>query len=342
MTRDIAMLQATRLRMPAEWTSHERTLMSWPVNRAIWGGAFEQARDEYAATAQAIAHFEPVLMIVNPGDEGDAAQRCGPKVEVLSAPINDSWMRDCGPIIVRGEDGSRMGIHFRFNAYGGRFAHDRDAPVGGLVLEHLKIPKRESALVLEGGSITVDGEGTLIATEQCLLNANRNPAWTRVAIEQELCAQFGVERVIWLRWGRAEDAHTDGHVDLVCMFVRPGAVVAQACEDPSDANHDRMASNLATLRAATDAHGRPIEIITLPLLPLVEIAGRPTMVSNANFYFVNGGLIVPVAGTAGENAVLDILRRACPDREVVGVPAGAIALGGGGVHCITQQIPAAG
>jgi agmatine deiminase len=335
------MIQATRFRMPAEWDRHDRTLMSWPTANAIWAAALEDARDEYAATARAVARFEPVLMVAKPGDEVGAAKRCGNGVDVVGMPIDDSWMRDSGPIVVRDADGRREGIQFRFNAYGERFVpYDKDAQVAGRVLAHLGMPTRRSELILEGGSITVDGEGTLITTEQCLLNANRNPGWTRAEIEQELCAQFGVEKILWLRFGRLEDIHTDGHVDIVCMFIRPGVVLAQGCDDPTNPNYQRMQSNLKTLRAATDARGRSLQIIELPLLPLVEVCGRPTLVSNTNFYFGNGGLVVPVADAASGDGVLDIFRRACPDREVVGVQARTVGFGGGGIHCITQQIPA--
>lgn len=330
---------AQRFRMPAEWDRHERTVMSWPANRSIWGNSFERAKDEYAATARAIAGFEPLLMVVNPGDEADAAARCGPSVDIVSMPIDDSWMRDSGPIVVRDAGGNRQGLHFRFNAYGERFPHARDARVGARVLAHLKIGMHKSEMILEGGSIAVDGEGTLITTEQCLLNPNRNPDMTRAAIERELTAQLGAEKVIWLPWGRVEDLHTDGHVDVVCMFVRPGVVIAQGCEDRSNPNYERMQANLRILRTTADARGRQLQIIELPMLPLVEVNTTPTLVSNANAYFVNRGLIVPVAGTPEDDRVLEIFRRACPEREVVGVGAAAIGFGGGGIHCITQQIP---
>ena len=333
------MIQATTLRMPAEWAPHERTIMSWPTLREVWGDCFDRAKLEYAATARAIARFEPVLMIVNPGDESDAAHHCGSMVEIASLPIDDSWMRDSGPIIVRHVEGEREGIDFRFNAYGGRFPFGKDALVAHRVLERLGIPSKRSELVLEGGSISVDGAGTLITTEQCLLNANRNPGWNREEIEQELREQLGIEKIIWLRWGRLEDMHTDGHVDLVCMFVAPATVVAQGCDDPSNPNCHRLQANLRLLRSATDAHGRPFNVIELPLLPLIDVCGQTVMLSNENFYFVNGGLIVPVARDSESDHSLEILSSACPDREVVGVPSEAIALGGGGTHCITQQVP---
>jgi len=250
-------------------------------------------------------------------------------------------MRDSGPIIVRDEAGRRAGVHFRFNAYGERFVpYDKDAEIAACVLEHLEIPSRRSPLVLEGGSITVDGDGTLITTEQCLLNANRNPGWTRDEIEDELREQLGVSKIIWLRWGRLEDRHTDGHVDVVCMFVRPGAVIVQGCDDPANSNYQRMQSNLKTLRAATDARGRALQIIELPLLPLVEVCGEQVLVGNTNFYFANNGIVVPVTDEATGDGVLETFRRACPTHQVVAVRARMIGFGGGGIHCITQQIPA--
>jgi len=327
--------------MPAEWDRHERTVMSWPTNTSIWASALEEARQEYAATARAVTRFEPVLMVANPGDEIGASKLCGAGVDVITLPIDDSWMRDSGPIIVRDEDGSRAGVNFRFNAYGERFVpYDKDANIGARVLEHLGIPSRRSPLVLEGGSITVDGEGTLLTTEQCLLNANRNPGWTRDEIEHELYKQLGVQKIIWLRWGRLEDRHTDGHVDVVCMFVRPGVVIAQGCADAANPNYERMQSNLKTLRAATDARDRPLQIIELPLLPLVEVCGEPILVGNTNFYFANGGVVVPVADEGTGDGVLDIFRCACPEHNVVAVRARMIGFGGGGIHCITQQVPA--
>jgi len=335
------MIQATRFRMPAEWDPHERTVMSWPTSAPIWANALEEARQEYAATARAIARSEPVLMVANPGDEASASKGCGPGVDVIALPIDDSWMRDSGPIIVRDEAGRRAGVQFRFNAYGERFVpYDRDAEIAARVLEHLKIPSRRSPLVLEGGSITVDGDGTLITTEQCLLNANRNPGWTRGEIEDELREQLGVAKIIWLRWGRLEDRHTDGHVDVVCMFIRPGVVMVQGCDDAANPNYQRMQSNLKTLRAATDASGRSLQIIELPLLPLVEVCGEHVLLGNTNFYFANSGIVVPVADDATGDGVLDIFRRACPTHQVVAVRARMIGFGGGGIHCITQQIPA--
>jgi len=327
--------------MPAEWQLHERTLMSWPTTHPVWGSILDEARGEYAATARAIARFEPVLMIAHPSDAAGARARCGTGIEVFPVPIDDAWVRDSGPIIVSDDVGQRTGVHFRFNAYGERSApYNKDAQLADRVLDHLGLPVRRSTMVLEGGSIAVDGEGTLITTEQCLLNHNRNPGWAREAIERELGDQLGVEKIIWLPWGRLEDRHTDGHVDVVCMFVGPGVVIAQGCQDRTDPNYARMQANLGVLREATDAKGRGLRITELPLLPLVDVCGQATMLSNCNAYFANGGLIVPVADAATGDGVLDIFRAACPNHEVVPIGARTIAFGGGGIHCITQQVPA--
>ena len=328
--------------MPAEWEPHQACLMAWPTRRALWGAVFDEAVAEYAAVANAISAFEPVVMVAAPGAGRDAKAVLAADVEVLELPIDDSWMRDCGPIFAVGADGSVTAVDFRFNSWGERFLpYDKDAAVTERVTDALGFERRPSSMVLEGGSITVDGEGTLITTEQCLLNPNRNPELTRADIEAELGAQLGVEHVIWLPYGHADDAHTDGHVDGVCSFVAPGTVVVQACEDPGHPDHARMRANRAVLDASRDARGRPLRVIELPFYPYFDVDGERTMVSYVNFYVANGGVVVPVADSPLDEPALALLREAFPDREVVGVPARVIAHGGGGIHCITQQVPAA-
>jgi agmatine deiminase len=329
-----------RWRMPAEWEPHERCLMAWPTRAAVWHDLDEALR-QYAGVANAIAAFEPVLMVVNPGDGAAARRRLTDAVDLVELPIDDSWMRDNGPIFVVDGDGGRAGVHFAFNAWGERFPPwDRDAAVGEPLLAHLGIPRIPSTMVLEGGSISVDGEGTLVTTEQCLLNPNRNPELSREQIEAELRSRLGVDTIVWLPYGHAEDMHTDGHVDGVCVFVRPGVVVAQTCHISGHPDEERMAANRAVLAAATDAPGRSLEVIELPQYPYVDVGGERTRVSYANFYLANGGAVVPLAGHAFDDEVVALLAAAMPEREVVGVPAATIASGGGGVHCITQQVPA--
>lgn len=330
-------------RMPAEWERHERCLMAWPTRDELWGDYPGRAKQEYAATADAISAFEPVTMVAAPGQAREARAACTGAIDFVEIPIDDSWLRDSGPIVVVDDAGERRGVDFVFNSWGERFLpFDKDAAVSAEILSMFGIPRLPSSMVLEGGSITVDGEGTLITTEQCLLNPNRNPGMSREEIEDELRRTLGVTAVIWLRWGHHEDEHTDGHVDGVCTFVRPGVVVAQTCEDTTNPNYDLMAQNIEILRDARDARGRPIEVIELPYFPYFDLDGKRLMTSYPNFYVANGGVVVPVADHPVDADALAVIRSAFPGREVVGVPSRVVAYGGGGTHCITQQVPAGG
>ena len=328
-------------RMPAEWEPHERCLMAWPTRVDLWGSYFELAEAEFAATADAISAFEPVTMVAAPGRGRAVTAACPASVEVIELPIDDSWLRDSGPIIVANATGDRRGIDFRFNSWGERFSPwNNDAAMAAELLNALGVPRHASSMVLEGGSITVDGEGTLITTEQCLLNPNRNPTMTRDDIEHELKRTLGIRQIIWLKHGHFEDAHTDGHVDGVCTYVRSGVVIAQTCDDPTNPNFALMAENMDILRTARDANGRALQIIELPHFPYYQLDGLHQMTSYPNFYIANDGVIVPVAGHPLDHAALAVVGSAFPDREVIGVPSRIIAYGGGGTHCITQQVPA--
>ncbi|MDH6109337.1 agmatine deiminase [Kitasatospora sp. MAP12-15] len=330
-------------RMPAEWTEHERCLMAWPTRRELWDETYDEAKREYAQVARAIAEFEPVTMVAVPGLGAEARELCGEGVEVVELPIDDSWFRDSGPIFVLGPDGERAGVDFRFNAWGGKHhPYDTDDRIAALLLERAGIRRIGSDMILEGGAITVDGEGTLITTEQCLLHPNRNPGMSKAEIEAELVARLGVSTVIWLPYGGLEDTETDGHVDGVCAFVAPGTVVVQLPSDPAHPDYQRMRANRAVLEAATDAQGRSLRIIDLPRSSFVDVNGKRTEVGYLNFYLANGGVVVPTADTPADEGALAVLAQALPGRKVVGVRTRVIAYGGGGVHCITQQVPAAG
>jgi agmatine deiminase len=316
--------------MPAEWAPHERTLMAWPCRERLWLDEMPRAKDEYAANA--IARFEPVTMVCRPGDGEEAAARTD--TEVVELEIDDSWLRDSGPIYVKNGD-TRAGVHFRFNSWGEKFKpFDKDATIGTRILERFGERRYEAPLVLEGGSIHVDGEGTLITTEQCLLHPSRNPDLSREQIEDALRAFLGVERIVWLGLGLVEDRDTDGHVDLVAAFTRPGHVLLQTAP-AGNPNHDNVEENKRRLEAAG------IAWTALEPLPYVEVLGERAVAPAMNFYLCNGGAVVPVSGTADErDLALQTIAEAYPDREVVGVPGEVLAWGGGGVHCITQQVPA--
>jgi agmatine deiminase len=334
--------RAAGLSMPAEWQPHERTLMAWPVRLDLWGRGLAQARRDFATIARAIADFEPVLMVAPPGSVGDARRRCGRGVKVVELPIDDSWIRDSGPIFVSDGGARRAGVDFGFNGWGEKFVpFDSDDALPGGLLAQLGIDRFDAPLILEGGSITVDGEGTLITTEQCLLNPNRNPSLTREEIEALLGEYLGIDKVIWLPHGLLEDHDTDGHVDNIAAFVEPGRVLLQTAP-PGNLNHERLAENAERLRATPDARGRPIEVIELEALPSTVVRGLPGCVPYTNLYLANGAVIVPVAGDDPDRdaEVLGMLASVFAPREVVPVPGGMLAEGGGGVHCITQQLPA--
>ncbi|MEV7617360.1 agmatine deiminase family protein [Streptomyces sp. NPDC089799] len=333
-------------RMPAEWSEHEGCLMAWPTRPDLWGSVLNDVKEEYANVARAIAAFEPVTMVAPPGHGADARAHIGEDatgVTVIELPLDDSWFRDSAPLFVLDGEGNRAGVDFRFNAWGGKHhPWDSDDRISGLLLDHLGVDRIASGMILEGGAITVDGEGTLITTEQCLLHPNRNPGMSREEIEAELKARLGVTKVIWLPYGGLLDTETDGHVDGVCAFAAPGTVVVSLPSDPAHPDHARMRANRAVLEAVTDARGRRLEIIDVPQTAFTELAEGQIEVSYLNYYVANGGVVVPVAGLPQDEAALAVIASAYPGRKVVGVRALAIAFGGGGVHCITQQVPAAG
>jgi agmatine deiminase len=325
------------LRMPAEWAPHERTIMCWPARESMWQERFAQAEADHAAVANAIAAFEPVLMAADPRFAAEARRLCGEGVEVVELPLDDSWARDSGPIFVSDGVGGRAGVQFGFNGWGEKFTpYDDDALFATRVLEALGERRRDAThLILEGGSITVDGEGTLITTEQCLFEEHRNPRLGREQIEAELREQLAAERVVWLGVGLVEDHDTDGHVDNICAFVEPGGVVLQTVADEANPNFEHCQENLRRLRAAG------LDVVELPWLPYVRGEEPPVVVPYTNFYICNGGLIVPTAGEETDAEALALLESLYPGREAVAVPGATLALGGGGVHCITQQVPAA-
>ena len=324
------------VRMPAEWAPHERTIMCWPARAEAWGGRFAQAEADYATVANAIAAFEPVLMTVDPRQAAEARRLCGAGVDVVELPLDDSWARDSGPIFVRDEDGGRAGVQFGFNGWGEKYVpYDEDAQFATRVLAQLGVARRDAAhFVLEGGSISVDGAGTLVTTEQCLFEEHRNPRLSREQIEAELREQLGAERVVWLGLGLVEDVDTDGHVDNICAFIAPGRAVLQTVLDEANPNFENCQENLRRLRDAG------IEVTELPWLPYLHDEDRTRVVPYTNFYVCNGGLIVPVRGEETDDDALALIASLFPGREAVAVPGATLARGGGGVHCITQQVPA--
>ncbi|WP_227936953.1 agmatine deiminase family protein [Alkalihalobacillus deserti] len=333
-------------KMPAEWTTHQRTFISWPVQDSmVYPDDYKNIWDGYVELVQAIAEFEPVTVISNPNDIDELKKIfAGERIDFLPIEHNDAWLRDNGPTFIRNQDGEMAAINWIFNAWGKKYSPwDLDNDVAPKILEHFDIKKFDAQIVMEGGSFHVDGEGTLLTTEECLLNPNRNPDLTKELVEQYLKDYLNVETIIWLKNGLSGD-ETDGHVDNVACFAAPGKVIMQVCHDPSDDNYQITQENLAILRNATDAKGRKLEIIEIEQPPEVHFEESRLTVSYLNFYFVNGGIILPIfGGTAKENdqKAIDVLQATFPDRKIRTIDGMAIIKEGGNVHCTTQQMIAA-
>ncbi|MGL3807760.1 agmatine deiminase family protein [Paeniglutamicibacter sp. R2-26] len=324
--------------MPAEWAPHSACIMIWPARRELWQDRFDEAKRDYAAVARAIAAFEPVVMLCNPGLAAEVVAHCGAGVEPLEVQVDDSWARDSGPAFVTNDQGDVALVKFGFNAWGNRWhPHDQDALVPDRVAKHFGVPMFNAPFVLEGGAFLVDGEGSLLTTEQCLLNPNRNPGLSKEEIEQGLKDYLGVKTVTWLPYGHSLDvgpAGTDGHIDGVAQYAGPGHVLLEVPSDPASTEYERARANLAVLQGSTDAAGRELQVSILDPHPDTEVA-------YANHYLANDAVIVPVGGDGRDEEILEFLGGVYPDRTVVGVPGETIAFGGGGPHCITQQVPAA-
>lgn len=331
-------------RMPAEWEAHERTLVGFPCRASSWGDTFEAGRREFAAAANTICEFEPVTMVcASIEDEAQARVLLSEKVRTVVHPMDGSWLRDNGPIFV--VDGkTRRARHFRFNAWGERHAsRDRDARLGTTLAVDLGDAVDVLDVVLEGGAISVDGSGTLVLTEGCVMHPNRNWHLSRDQVEAELRWALGVREVIWLPQGLEEDLAreedrmhygTDGHIDLFFDFIgEKQCLMLSVEEDNPNARH------LVRSREILKASG--IEVIGFPYLSGFEANGRHYVASYLNFYVCNRGVVVPVADTDPDldQEALSAIAACWPWREVVAVPMRAGPMQGGAVHCLTQQVP---
>jgi agmatine deiminase len=323
--------------MPAEWEAHQGMLMEWPVSGSDWGDDINLIWEVFANVASAIAEFEPVFLLATGEDLGTARKMCGESVTVLEMEHDDCWMRDNGPTFVFEEfSHSLTGLSWDFNAWGLKhpnYALDNRVPEK--LCELCGVPLTKPGIVLEGGSIHTNGRGTLLATEECLLNENRNPSMRKGGIEEVLKEYLGVQRVFWLPFGLCDD-ETDGHVDNVCCFIDENTVATPWTDDQSDPNRSRLVRNREELQRG----GFSVE--TLPQPGLTMYDGFALAKSYVNFAFINGGIVMPVFG--GDDArtdemALGKMRELFPRREVISLQTLPILKGGGNIHCITQQIP---
>jgi agmatine deiminase len=343
-------------RMPGEFEPHSGCWMLWPERPDNWrlGGA--PAQEAFAAVALAIAASEPVTIGASAGQLERCRSLVGNAVRVVELESDDAWMRDVGPSFLVGRDGGEpRGVDWRFNAWGGLdgglyASWERDDAVAERVLEIEGAARYRAPIVLEGGSIHVDGQGTVLTTEECLLNRNRNPDCSREQIEQVLCDYLGAERVVWLGRGLPDD-ETDGHIDNLACFAAPGVVLLSHVEDSGDPRYAVCSDALARLRTAG------MEVVPLPSPGLLSIsaeeaagvevvpgtqprrAGDPMAASYANFFIANERVVYPLLDERTDEQAAAVLTDCFGGREAIGVPAREILLGGGNIHCITQQVP---
>ena len=338
-------------RMPAEWEPHEATWLSWPHNEETWPGAFEPIPELFAQITAILAESERVCINVTGDEMADDVFRLlrqggvhPDAVSFHSIPTNDAWIRDHGPIYVVRDDASttdrRAIVDWEYNAWGNKYPpFELDNAVPAQIAAETGVPCFSPGLVLEGGSIDVNGRGALLTTEACLLNPNRNPGRSRQQIENSLRDCLGVTHILWLGEGIVGD-DTDGHVDDLSRFVAPDTVVTVLEDDPQDPNFQPLRENFQRLESMTDQDGRPLRIVTIPMPAPVEFDNQRLPASYANFYIANRRVLVPVFGDANDQAALVTLQTLFPDRMVVGIDCTALVRGLGALHCVTQQQPA--
>ncbi len=329
---------SARYFMPAEWQPHTRCWMAFPCNREIWRNGLEVAQRNFAEVVRAILEFEPVSLLVRPEHRDFAYNLCGAQVDYHSYPLDDSWIRDFGPTFVVDGKGGIAGVDWQFNGWG-KYPYERDRDVARFILDQLGLPRIEAPLVLEGGSIHVDGDGSVLTTEQCLLHPNRNPQLSRDEIETLVLDHLGAKQMIWLGEGIADD-DTDGHVDELSCFTAPAVALTLVNRDRTDIDYKPLQENLARLREARDAQGRKLDVVTVEQPAVVEFDGRRLSQSYVNFYIANGGIVMPAFNDSKrDDAARATLQELFPTRKILQVPAQQLALGGGNIHCITQQQP---
>jgi agmatine deiminase len=335
-----------RFSMPAEWAPHSATWLSWPHNRETWPEGLDQAEAALASGVVALAEGERVHVNVRDQEQARRVSKLlsgrlpADRLVLEGIATDDAWCRDHGAIIVNGRDGGQVALDFRFNAWGGKYApYDLDDAVPARMAQSLGLPCISVDMVLEGGSIDVNGAGCLLTTEQCLLNSNRNPALTRADIEAALDRYLGADQVIWLGEGIAGD-DTDGHVDDIARFTAEGTVVTAVEPDPADVNFAPLRDNRERLHAARLHDGRPLQVIELPMPQPLYRGGQRLPASYANFYIGNRVVLAPVFGCPQDNVAVEILAGCFPGRRVVAIDSRALVIGLGTFHCLTQQIPA--
>ena len=333
--------------MPAEWHPHECCWMQWPteffpINATSSWSHFDldKGRLAWANVANAISRFEKLKMIVHPNDYKSALNLLDKNIEILQTPIDDAWCRDTGAIFLLNEKNQLGGVDSDFNCWGYKENFEQDDKVAKFMINEANAKYFKNDMVLEGGSIHVNGQGTLITTEQCLLHENRNPHLSKDDIENNLKKFFGVTKIIWLKHGT--DEGTNGHIDNVACFSDTGTILAMTCSDKEDTYYDLLSENLEILKTSVDQDNKPLNIVELEMSKKRLIPNDDEPSSYINFYIANDAIIFPIFGddVADQNA-MNIIKSQFPNRQIVCLDGHDILMGGGNIHCITQQQPKA-
>jgi agmatine deiminase len=334
--------------MPAEWEKHACCWMQWPHNNPEFNSYaevptwshfdIEKGRIAWANVANTISNFEQVKMIVHPNNIVNASKLLNEKVEILNFKNDDAWARDSGAIFLLNKEKKLGGVDWEFNGWGKFSPYDSDNKIAKFMIENVNATYFKNNMILEGGSIHTDGDGTLITTEQCLLNKNRNPEFSQVQIEGNLKDYLGVNKIIWLKNGT--DEGTDGHIDNIACFAAPGKILALSCSDKQDTFYDKINENLEILKTSVDSKGRVLEIIELEMSYKRLIPNEDEPSSYINFYIANKGIVMPsFDDEKADNNAQKIIQETFSDRKVIAINGIDISMGGGNIHCITQQQP---
>ena len=334
--------------MPPEWYPHTCCWMQWPYNNPNHDGYgtvpswshfdFDKGRLAWSNVANSIAKFEKVKMIVHPDEISKAKKLLNSEIEIIQLKIDDCWARDSGAIFLINKENKLGGIDWEFNGWGKFKPFDSDNKVAKFMIQNSSATYFKNNMILEGGSIHVDGEGTLLTTEQCLLNKNRNPQLSKEEIENNLKEYLNINKIIWLKNGT--DEGTDGHVDNIACFVKAGTVLALSCKDKNDPFYERINENLEILKTSTDNRGRKLNVIELEMSYKRLIPDDDEPSSYINFYIANKGIVMPsFEDEKADYRAKTIVQSVFPDRKIIAINGIDISMGGGNVHCITQQQP---
>ena len=336
--------QKSDYRLPAEWEPHAATWVAWPHRRATFLGNFDEVPVAFSKLVMLLARYEPVKVIGSEAVLRDASSQLqeSSRVEFIEIPTNDSWLRDTGPVFLKSEDEQQVlvVVIFGFNAWGGKYSPwDADAAVAVNIARCLGSRVLEAPIVLEGGAIETDGEGTLLVNHRCIDDPLRNPKWSREELAAGLQSFLGAKKVLWANGALAGD-DTDGHIDQLARFVAPGCVVAARQPDRSDPNHESLEANFDLLKKFKDACGRLLDVVPIDLPPNVCFGDVQLPASYLNFSILNGGVIVPTFQHELDINAIKTIQKFFPQREVIAFPALELIRGRGAVHCVTSQQPA--